>query len=84
MAHALSITDGTTTFSLSTTNTYLQQYVPVEPQPGEQYVSEFRPESRYIVAQVRPEAITFVEVTTRIVTYRPDEVEDYMKRVKQP
>lgn len=40
MAHALSITDGTTTFSLSTTNSYLQQYVPVEPQPGEQYVSE--------------------------------------------
>jgi len=40
MSHALSITDGTTTFSLSTTNSYLQQYVPVEPQPGEQYVSE--------------------------------------------
>ena len=40
MAHVLSITDGTTTFSLSTTNSYLQQYVPVEPQPGEQYVSE--------------------------------------------
>lgn len=40
MAHALSITDGSTTFSLSTTNSYLQQYVPVEPQPGEQYVSE--------------------------------------------
>ena len=40
MAHALSITDGTTTFSLSTTNAYLQLYVPVEPQPGELSVSE--------------------------------------------
>lgn len=40
MAHALSITDGTTTFSLSTTNVYLQQYVPVEPQPGETAVGE--------------------------------------------
>jgi hypothetical protein len=40
MAHALSITDGTTTFSLSTTNSYLQRYVPVEPQPGETSVSE--------------------------------------------
>ena len=40
MAHALSITDGTTTFSLSTTNTYLQQYVPAEPQPGESSVGE--------------------------------------------
>ena len=40
MAHALSITDGTTTFSLSTTNAYLQLYVPVEPQPGETAVAE--------------------------------------------
>lgn len=40
MAHALSITDGTTTFSLSTTNVYLQQYVPVEAQPGETSVTE--------------------------------------------
>ena len=40
MAHALSITDGTTTFSLSTTNVYLQLYVPVEAQPGEQSVTE--------------------------------------------
>jgi hypothetical protein len=40
MAHALSITDGTTTFSLSTTNAYLQLYVPVEAQPGEQAVAE--------------------------------------------
>ena len=40
MAHALSITDGTTTFSLSTSYTYLQRYIPVEPQPGETSVSE--------------------------------------------
>jgi hypothetical protein len=40
MAHALSITDGSTTFSLSTTNAYLQKYVPVEAQPGEQSVGE--------------------------------------------
>jgi len=40
MAHALSITDGTTTFSLSTTNAYLQLYVPTEAQPGEQSVTE--------------------------------------------
>ena len=32
MAHALSITDGTTTFSLSTTNCILRLYTPVEPQ----------------------------------------------------
>ena len=35
MAHALSITDGTTTFSLSTTNAYLILYVPTEAQPVE-------------------------------------------------
>jgi len=40
MAHALSITDGTTTVNLSTTNAMLVQYTPVEAQPGEQYVSE--------------------------------------------
>ncbi len=40
MAHALSITDGTTTFSLSTTNSYLTLYVPTEAQPGEQSVTE--------------------------------------------
>jgi len=40
MAHALSITDGTTTISLSTTNAYLGLYVPVEAQPGETSVTE--------------------------------------------
>ena len=40
MAHALSITDGTTTFSLSTTNAYLILYVPTEAQPGETSVTE--------------------------------------------
>ena len=40
MAHALSITDGTTTFSLSTTNAYLILYVPTEAQPSEQSVTE--------------------------------------------
>lgn len=40
MAHALSITDGTTTFSLSTTNAYLSLYVPTEAQPGETSVTE--------------------------------------------
>ena len=40
MAHALSITDGTTTYSLSTTNVYLTLYVPVEAQPGETSVTE--------------------------------------------
>ena len=40
MAHALSITDGTITFSLSTTNAYLIFYVPTEAQPGEQSVTE--------------------------------------------
>ena len=40
MAHALSITDGTTTFSLSTTNAYLTLYVPTEAQPGETSVTE--------------------------------------------
>jgi len=40
MAHALSITDGTTTFSLSTTNCMLVQYTPVEPQGDESTVVE--------------------------------------------
>ena len=40
MAHALSITDGTTTFSLSTTNCVLRQYTPAEPQAGEPTVAE--------------------------------------------
>ena len=40
MAHALSITDGTTTFSLSTTNCVLRQYTPAEPQAGEPTVTE--------------------------------------------
>ena len=40
MAHALSITDGTTTFSLSTTNCVLVQYTPAEPQKGENTVIE--------------------------------------------
>lgn len=40
MAHALSITDGTTTFSLSTTNCFLVQYTPADPQKGEATVIE--------------------------------------------
>lgn len=40
MAHALSITDGATTFSLSTTNCILTQYTPAEPQQGETTVTE--------------------------------------------
>jgi hypothetical protein len=40
MAHALSITDGTTTFSLSSTNAYLQRYVPVEPTKDDVSVTE--------------------------------------------
>jgi len=40
MAHAMSITDGTTTFSLSTTNAYLQRYVPVEPTKEDATVTE--------------------------------------------
>ena len=40
MAHALSITDGTTTFSLSTTNAMLTLYVPTEAQQGETSVTE--------------------------------------------
>ena len=40
MAHAMSITDGTTTFSLSTTNAYLQRYVPVEPTKDDASVTE--------------------------------------------
>lgn len=40
MAHALSITDGTTTFSLSTTNCMLEQYTPADPQKGEMTVTE--------------------------------------------
>ena len=40
MAHAMSITDGTTTFSLSTTNAYLQRYVPVEPTKDDATVTE--------------------------------------------
>ena len=40
MAHALSISDGTTTFSLSTTNCVLVQYTPAEPQKGENTVTE--------------------------------------------
>ena len=40
MAHALSITDGTTTFSLSTTNCALTQYTPAEPQAKETTVTE--------------------------------------------
>ena len=40
MAHALSITDGTTTFGLSTTNSMLTLYVPTEAQQGETSVTE--------------------------------------------
>jgi hypothetical protein len=40
MAHALRIYDGTTTYSLSTTNAYLTLYVPTEAQPGETSVTE--------------------------------------------
>ena len=40
MAHALSITDGTTTFSLSTTSCALTQYTPAEPQAKEATVTE--------------------------------------------
>lgn len=40
MAHAMSVTDGTTTFSLSTTNAYLQRYVPVEPTKEDATVTE--------------------------------------------
>lgn len=40
MAHAMSITDGTTTFSLSTTNAYLQRYVPVEPTKDDASITE--------------------------------------------
>lgn len=40
MAHALSITNGTTTFSLSTTNCILQLYTPVEPQAQDATVAE--------------------------------------------
>lgn len=40
MAHAMSITDGTTTFSLSTTNAWLQKYVPVEPTKDDTSVTE--------------------------------------------